>query len=77
MIKPLGTRVLIRKIKKNPTGIIITTAIEEVDLSIEAIGPYCTEDIKVGDKIVIEKYTGTPVEEDFLIVDEKQIVAVI
>lgn len=75
MIKPLGDRVVIKKIEvedKTRSGIILTgSAKEEPQVAeVVAIGTGVTNDdeykdeIKVGDKVMFSKYGGSEVKVD-------------
>ena len=87
-IKPLADRVLVKNDKaetKTTAGIIIPEAAQEKTqtASVIAIGPG-TEDekitVKVGDRIMYDKYAGTQIKidgEDHLILKMSDIIAVI
>jgi len=88
-IKPLGDRVVVRPIEaeeKTPAGIVIPDTAREKSLKGEviAIGPGALNkkgerrppDLKVGDKILFERYAGARVElggEELLILREEEI----
>lgn len=79
MIRPLSTRVLLKKIiEEAKHGLIINTSKQEDRFqgTVEAKGSECSDDFKVGDFVQYEKYCGTPYEEEHLIIDEKHIMAV-
>lgn len=74
-IKPLGDRVVIKKIEneeKTKSGIVLPSAAKEQPQMAEvvAVGPDITNDekkkdqIKVGDKVIFSKYSGTEVKLD-------------
>ena len=75
-IRPLGDRVVIKAVEaeeKTKTGIILTTAAQEKPQIAEvvAVGPGGNVDgkevemtVKVGDKVIISKYSGTEVKCD-------------
>lgn len=74
-IKPLGDRVVIKKIEneeKTKSGIVLpSTAKEQPQMAeIVAIGADITNDekkkeqVKVGDKVIFSKYAGTEVKID-------------
>lgn len=83
-IKPLGERVLVKMEQlqeKTASGIIIPqTAQEKTQIGVvEAIGDE-VKNIKVGDKIMHDKYAGTSVKKDgseYLILNLKDVLAVI
>jgi chaperonin GroES len=88
-IKPLGDRVVVRPIKaeeKTASGILIPETAREKSLKGEviAVGPGALTkkgerrppDIKVGDKVLFERYAGSKVElggEELLILREEEI----
>ncbi len=92
-IKPLGDRVVIRPLdaaseEKVGSIFIPDTAKEKPqEGTIEAVGPGRTEDgkliapeVKVGDRVLYGKYSGTEVKregKDYLIVRESDILAII
>lgn len=74
-IKPLGDRVVIKMIEteeKTKSGIVLpSSAKEEPQMAeIVAIGPDITNDekkkdqVKIGDKVIFSKYSGTEVKVD-------------
>ena len=87
-IKPLADRVLVKNEKpetKTMAGIIIAEAAQEKTQTavVVEVGPG-TEDekitVKKGDKIMYDKYAGTPVKidgEDHLILRMSDIIAII
>ena len=87
-IKPLADRVLVKNDKaetKTMSGIIIPEAAQEKTqtATVVAIGPGTDEvkiTVKEGDRIMYDKYSGTPVKidgEDHLILKMNDIVAII
>ena len=88
MIKPLGDRVLIKMKEAEETtksGIILTTGSKEKPQIAEvvAVGPG-TEDVKMyikeGDKVIINKYSGTEVkyeDTEYTIVKQEDILATV
>ena len=92
MIKPLGSRVLIKMKEGEETtksGIILATNTQEKPQIAEviAIGPGGNADgnniemhVKVGDNVIVSKYAGTQIKyegEEYLIVKQSDILAVI
>ena len=83
-IKPLGERVLVKMDKveeKTAGGIFIPqTAQEKTQIAVvEAIGDE-VKTVKVGEKILHDKYAGTSVKmdgEEYLILNIKDVLAVI
>ena len=83
-IKPLGERVLVKMDKveeKTAGGIFIPqTAQEKTQIAVvEAIGDE-VKTVKVGQKILHDKYAGTSVkvdDDDYLILNLKDVLAVI
>jgi chaperonin GroES len=90
-IEPLGDRVVIRPMKeeeKTKGGIILPDTAKEKPQrgTVEAVGPGKVDDkgnripmeLKKGDKVIYQKYTGTEIkenEEDYLILRESDIIA--
>lgn len=88
MIKPLQDRVLIKMIENEETtksGIILSSGAKEKPQIAEvvAVGPG-TEDVKMnikeGDKVIINKYSGTEVKyegTEYTIVKQEDILAIV
>ena len=91
-IRPLGDRVVIKAVEaeeKTKTGIILTTAAQEKPQIAEvvAVGPGGNVDgkevemtVKVGDKVIISKYSGTEVKcdgQEYIIVKQSDILAIV
>ena len=92
MIKPLLDRVLIKMVESEETtksGIILSSGSQEKPQIAEviAVGPGKTEDqkeekmyIKEGDKVIINKYSGTEVKyegTEYTIVKQEDILAIV
>lgn len=92
MIKPLGDRVLLKMVEAEETtksGIILTSAAQEKPqiAEIVAVGPGGVIDgekiemqVKVGEKVITSKYSGTEVKyegTDYIIVRQSDILAVV
>ena len=84
IIKPLGKRVLIKQVEQEEvtkSGIVLPgTASKEKPITGEvlAVGKE-VEDVKVGDKVIFEKYSGTEVkygDDSFLILDIDNVLAI-
>ena len=88
MIKPLLDRVLIKMVESEETtksGIILSSGSKEKPQIAEvvAVGPG-TEDVKmnvkVGDKVIINKYSGTEVKfegTEYTIVKQEDVLAIV
>jgi chaperonin GroES len=92
-IKPLADRVLVKRLEgeeeQKVGGIIIPDTAKEKpqEAQVIAVGPGKVEEgkrvaleVKVGDKVLIGKYSGTEVKldgEDYLIMREDDILAVV
>jgi len=88
MVKPLADRVLIKMVESEETtksGIILSSGSKEKPQIAEvvAVGPG-TEDVKmnvkVGDKVIINKYSGTEVKyegTEYTIIKQEDILAVV
>ena len=84
IIKPLGKRVLIKQVEQEEvtkSGIVLPgTASKEKPITGEvlAVGKE-VEDVKAGDKVIFEKYSGTEVKDgdnSFLILDIDSVLAI-
>ncbi len=91
-IKPLGDRVVIKKLEAEETtksGIVLTGSAKEKpqEAEVVAVGPGAMNDgkrvemeVKVGDKVLYSKYAGTEVKvsgEEYIILKESDILAVV
>jgi len=92
MIKPLADRVLIKMQEGEDitkSGIILASSVKEKPQIAEiiAVGPGGNIDgsniemyVKIGDKVIIDKYVGTEIkyeDEEYLIVKQSDILAII
>ncbi|MDE6659045.1 MAG: co-chaperone GroES [Eubacterium sp.] len=87
-IKPLADKVLLSQVEAEETtasGLFIAASAQEKPefMNVMAVGPGTEEDpmtVKVGDKVIITKYSGTEVKVDgkeYTIASVKDILAVI
>ena len=85
IIKPLGERVLIKQTEQEEvtkSGIVLPgTASKEKPIigEVLAIGAK-VEDIKVGNKVIFEQYSGTEVkdgDESYLILEKDNVLAIV
>ncbi|MDO4534919.1 MAG: co-chaperone GroES [Clostridium perfringens] len=91
-IKPLGDRVVIKKLEAEETtksGIVLTGAAKErpQEAQVVAVGPGAISDgkridmeVKVGDKVLYSKYSGTEVKvegNEYTILRQDDILAVV
>ena len=91
-IKPLGDRVVIKKLEAESTtksGIVLTGTAKEQpqEAEVMAVGPGAIVDgkrvemeVKVGDKILYSKYAGTDVKvagEEYIILRQDDILAIV
>ena len=91
-VKPLGDRVVVKSVETEKTtksGIVLTSASQEKPQIAEvvAVGPGGMVDgkevkmtVKVGDKVICSKYSGTEVKvdgEEYTIVKDSEILAVV
>ena len=92
-IKPLGDRVVVKLVEaeeKTKTGIFLTASAQEKPQVAEviAVGPGAHTDdgklipmeVKIGDKVITSKYSGTEVKMDgveYTIVKQSDILAVV
>ena len=85
IIKPLGKRILIKQTQQEEvtkSGIVLPgTASKEKPIigEVLAVGRKI-EEVKVGDKVIFEKYSGTEVkdgEESYLILEKDNVLAIV
>ena len=92
-IKPLGDRVVIKKLEAEETtksGIVLTGSAKErppQEAEVVAVGPGAMVDgnrvameVKIGDKVLYSKYAGTEVKvdgEEYTILKQEDILAVV
>ena len=87
-IKPLADRVLLKQVKAEETtasGLVLAaSAQEKPEVSeVVAVGPGTEKNpmtVKVGDKVIISKYSGTQVKvdgEEYTITEVKEVLAVV
>lgn len=91
-IRPLGDRVVIKKLEaeeKTKSGIVLTGTAKEKpqEAEVMAVGPGGVVDgkevkmeVKVGDKVLFSKYSGTEVKldgEEYTIVRQDDILAIV
>ena len=87
-IKPLGDRVVIKRLEAEETtksGIIVTGTAKEAEVI--AVGPGAIVDgkrtemeVKIGDKVLYSKYAGTEVKfegEEYTILRQDDILAIV
>ena len=87
-IKPLGSRVVIKKLEaeeKTEGGIILASAAKEKPQTAEvvAVGPGTKDEgmeLSAGDKVVFSKYAGTEIKyngEEYTIMSQGDILAIV
>lgn len=91
-IRPLGDRVVIKRLEAEETtksGIVLPNTAKEKpqEAEVVAVGPggFVNEkevkmEVKVGDKVLFSKYSGTEVKldgEDFIILKQDDILAIV
>ena len=85
IIKPLGKRILIKQTQQEEvtkSGIVLpgTASKEKPTIGeVLAVGRKI-EEVKVGDKVIFEKYSGTEVkdgEETYLILEKDNVLAIV
>ncbi|WP_297633851.1 co-chaperone GroES [uncultured Clostridium sp.] len=88
MIRPLGDRVVIKRLEaeeKTKSGIVLTGTAKErpQEAEVVAVGPGTKDidmEVKVGDKVLYAKYTGTEVKvdgEEFIILKQEDVLAIV
>ena len=84
-IRPLGERVLIKQTKQEEvtkSGIVLPDTVSKekpIIGEVTAVGKSIKE-IKVGDKVIYEKYAGTEVkdnDETYLLLKKKNVLAIV
>ncbi len=86
-IKPLGNRVLIKKLeqeeRKTPGGIVLPESVKDekaIRGEVVAVGTAEKIEVKEGDRVLVSAYAGTEVrmgEEKYLLVKTTDILAII
>ncbi len=84
-IRPIGERIVVKPLEavtKTPSGLYIPETAKEKPNQGEvlAVGKLEDVEIKVGDKVLYDKYAGTKVEfddEEYIILEKNQILAVV
>ncbi len=82
-VQPLGTRVLIKILKpeaRTPSGLILPENAQEKPQQgvVVAVGPDESIPVKVDDRVLFAKYSGTEIRidgEDYLILEANDILA--
>lgn len=92
MIRPLGERVVIKRLEaeeKTKSGIVLTGTAKEKpqEAEVVAVGPGALVDgkriemeVKVGDKVLYSKYAGNEVKvegQEYIILKQDEILAVV
>ena len=88
MIKPLGDRVVIKRLEaeeKTKSGIVLTGTAKErpQEAEVIAVGPGTKDidmEVQVGDKVLYAKYTGTEVKvdgEEYVILKQEDVLAIV
>lgn len=92
MIKPLGDRVLLKKLEAEEIskgGIILTGKAKEApqDAEVIAVGPgekvdgkLIPMEVEVGQKVLYAKYAGTEVKfegQEYILISQKEILAIV
>ncbi|MGC9529283.1 MAG: co-chaperone GroES [Candidatus Bipolaricaulaceae bacterium] len=86
-VKPLGNRVLVRKIeeeeRRTPGGIVLPESVKDekaVRGEVVALGTADKFDVNEGDKVLISAYAGTEIrmgEERYLLVKSNDVLAIL
>ncbi|GEP84659.1 co-chaperonin GroES [Staphylococcus piscifermentans] len=93
MLKPLGNRVIIKRVESEQTtksGIVLTDKAKEKsnEGKVISVGPgrlldngeRVTPEVKEGDIVVFEQYAGSEVqvgEEKYLVINEEEVLAIV
>jgi chaperonin GroES len=86
-VKPLGNRVLVRKIeeeeRRTPGGIVLPESVKDekaIRGEVVALGTAEKLEVKEGDKVLISAYAGTEIsigEERYLLVKSPDVLAIL
>ena len=83
-IKPLGNRVVIKKIAAQDTtksGIVLPGQAKEQPMMAQVVAVAKDDmEVKVGDKVIFAKFSGTEIKldgEEYTIIEESQLLAVL
>lgn len=86
-VKPVGNRVLVRKIeeeeRRTPGGIVLPESVKDekaIRGEVVALGTSEKFEVKEGDKVLISAYAGTEIrigEEQYLLVKSPDILAIL
>ena len=88
-LKPLGNRILVKRneFKTSKGGILLPESAQEKPRQgkVVAVGPGKTDEkgkvhgmeIKIGDEVLFSSYSGTEYKEDFLILSEDDVLAIL
>ncbi len=86
-VKPLGKRVLAKKLeqesRKTAGGIVLPDSVKNektIRAEVVAIGTDEKFEVKVGDKILVQSFSGTEIEEGedkYILVEESKVLAII
>ncbi len=85
MIKPLGSRVLIKQeeaLEQTQSGIYLPNSAKEKPTvgEVIAIGSSDELEVKVGDKVMYQKFGGTKIEvekQEYILLDQDDILAIV
>ena len=85
MIKPLGSRVLVKQeeaVEQTQSGIYLPNSAKEKPTIGDVIAIGSSEDleVKVGDKVMYQKFGGTKVEvekQEYILLDQDDILAIV
>jgi len=76
MIKPVGERVLIKRLVKKSVGIELSNVHSKELTEGEVVATGDTNNFNIGDIVIVSKFQGEEYEEDYKIVDVKHILAI-
>ena len=80
--RPLNNRVMlniVREETKSKAGIILTIEKEGAKTQFAKVVAVAkdVEDIKVGDKVMYDKFSGLPLDDDNIMIDANDIIAIV
>jgi chaperonin GroES len=86
-VKPLGKRILAKKIeveqRKTAGGIVLPDSVKSektIRAKVEAIGTDEKFEVKIGDEILVQSFSGTEIEEGddkYILVEESKVLAIV
>jgi len=86
-VKPLGKRILAKKLeqeeRKTAGGLVLPDSVKNektIKAEVVAVGTDEKFEVKVGDKILVQSFSGTEIEEGddkYILVEESKVLAIV